>query len=473
MMGFYALAASLTGGLLWLAWADLTEGRRIHPKLVLACALGAGAILKGCLFVGGTWEAPGPEITREEHPRLFAFIDDVAASMGARMPEAVYLIPDVNAFVAEVGGFMGMFGTRRVMAIGVGMLNTDSISQLRATLAHEFGHFQGGDTRLGGFLYRTRASIGRVIGALGGGILGKPFEWYGTLFMRLTTSIARRQELAADAFSVAVAGRKAHMEGLKREAVAGAMFHGFMDSEVTPVLESGRRPHNVFDGFRAYLANLGADGVLTRVESSLHGETTDPYDTHPALADRLAYALGLPDSAAKDEPALSRTLLEQPDDVESRITGSMLNDQAKGFEAVAWGDVPKVIYAARHGRYARKVDEALGTSDSSVAAMLAELGRGDVVGLARKLAPEALEGASTEETQGISRDLVTAFCSARIHHALAAQAGWSWQAEPGRSVVVVGPEGRVVDGAELIRNALVDGAQLEKVKETLASLGVA
>jgi Zn-dependent protease with chaperone function len=95
---------------------------------------------------------------------------------------------------------------RRVMGIGVGVLALLSTAELEGVLAHEFGHYLGGETRLGGFLYRTRASIGRVLEHLGGSVLAKPFAWYGNLFLRLTHGLSRRQELAADAHAVAIAG---------------------------------------------------------------------------------------------------------------------------------------------------------------------------------------------------------------------------------------------------------------------------
>jgi heat shock protein HtpX len=41
------------------------------------------------------------------HPQLFAEIDGVARATGQAMPADVYLVPDVNAWVAQRGGMMG------------------------------------------------------------------------------------------------------------------------------------------------------------------------------------------------------------------------------------------------------------------------------------------------------------------------------------------------------------------------------
>src|SRR5262245_41315408 len=93
------------------------------------------------------------------------------------------------------------FGSRRVMGLGLSLLQVLSVSQLRAVVAHEFGHFHGGDTKLGPWIYKTRAAIGRTIEGLAecSSLLQKPFLWYGKAFLRMTHAVSRRQEFTADA----------------------------------------------------------------------------------------------------------------------------------------------------------------------------------------------------------------------------------------------------------------------------------
>ena len=78
------------------------------------------------------------------------------------MPEDVYLAPDVNAGVAHVGGFVGI-GARPIMILGLPLLAVLNVSELRGVIAHEFGHYVGGETKLAPFIYRTRDAIGRTI----------------------------------------------------------------------------------------------------------------------------------------------------------------------------------------------------------------------------------------------------------------------------------------------------------------------
>lgn len=475
MAGFYLLALGLAGGLLWLIYADVAIARRVHLKLIVLAGAGALAILKGCFFLADRFEAPGPEVAERDQPRLFAAIREVAAAMGARMPQAVYLIPDVNAFVADVGGFMGIVGARRVMGIGVGLLSVDSLSQLKATVAHEFGHFHGGDTQLGGFLYRTRASIGRVIAALGGSaILSKPFEWYGKLFLWLTHAIARGQELAADAFSVRVAGKAAHVGGLKREGVGGVLFGEFFRQEVSPLVDEGYAPANAFEGFRRFLGNLGEDGVLRRVEEHLHGLKTDPYDTHPALSERIAYAEALPDPGVPDDPRPAHELLEDREGVERALTRTILKSAAEGGELkpLGWEQVAGTVYAARMARAAKAFEGALGGAVSDLDALVRRLGEHDRVALARGLAPGAFE-APADDAAELAQRIVAHHLLARIGDELVRTRGFRWDTAPGRPLVLVGTDGRPVDLGSTVDAASKGPEGVAALVDRLRALGLA
>jgi Zn-dependent protease with chaperone function len=119
----------------------------VFLKLVLFCVAGAGLIVWSVLPRPDRFEPPGPRIYEKDHPRLFDLVRDIGARTGQALPREVYLVADVNAFVAQRGGVMGFF-SRRVMGLGLPLLSLLTVSELRAVLAHEFGHFHGGDTKL-------------------------------------------------------------------------------------------------------------------------------------------------------------------------------------------------------------------------------------------------------------------------------------------------------------------------------------
>ncbi|TMF18920.1 MAG: hypothetical protein E6I31_14475 [Chloroflexi bacterium] len=187
-IGFYGLALGIAGVLLFVVWLFWVNGHGVN-RFSLFCLIGAGVILWSILPRPQRFEAPGPTLQAAEHPRLFAELTDVATRVGEPMPHEVYLVPDVNAGVRERGGLMGI-GGRRVMLLGLPLLTVLTISQMRAVLAHEFGHYHGGDTRIAPWVYRTREAIIRTIRHLSGSssVLHLPFVWYGNLFLRACVS---------------------------------------------------------------------------------------------------------------------------------------------------------------------------------------------------------------------------------------------------------------------------------------------
>jgi heat shock protein HtpX len=82
----------------------------------------------------------GLRIERASQPRLFAEIDDIALMLDEPLPQEVYLIGEVGAWVADRGGLVG-FGSRRVMGVGLPLLAILNVSQFRGVTAHKFGHY--------------------------------------------------------------------------------------------------------------------------------------------------------------------------------------------------------------------------------------------------------------------------------------------------------------------------------------------
>ena len=50
------------------------------------------------------------------------------------------------------------FGSRRVMGLGLSLMQILTVSELRAVVAHEFGHFHGGDVAIGPWIHKTSAA---------------------------------------------------------------------------------------------------------------------------------------------------------------------------------------------------------------------------------------------------------------------------------------------------------------------------
>jgi len=305
MIGFYLLAL-LVAGLLIAVIVAMVKADHLNLKVGAFCAIGAGIILWSILPRLDRFRAPGPELKTEQNPRLFTMIREVAAAVGQKMPSEVYLVGDVNAWVAERGGLMGI-GSRRVIGLGLPLIGVLSVDQLRAVIAHEFGHYDSGDTKLGPWIYKTRASIIRTVMNLGESEswLDKPFRWYGEMYLRVTQGISRQQEFSADAIAARVVGAEHFVAGLTTIAAAAAAYPAFWDQEMSGPLDRGFRPP-VLEGFRSFFSSPHiAPQRRKYVEALVKEGKADPYDSHPSLGERAA-ALGLevdPDAAGAGESA--------------------------------------------------------------------------------------------------------------------------------------------------------------------------
>jgi Zn-dependent protease with chaperone function len=141
---------------------------------------------------------------------------------------------DVNAWVAQVERKSG-WSKKRVMGIGLPLLQLVTISQFEAILAHEFGHYDGGDTSLGPWIYRTRQAIRQTIQRLSAAasnyelmaLIRAPFLGYGKISLRITHAVSRAQEFSADRLAAETIGAGALADGLRsihRGAAAGSYY---------------------------------------------------------------------------------------------------------------------------------------------------------------------------------------------------------------------------------------------------------
>ena len=342
MIGFYTLALSLSGGLLWLAYIDLTRTRHPAFRLIAFCVIGAGSVLWAIVPRRDTFEAPGPRLTPEEQPDLFRMIREVAEATSQPMPADVYLINDVNAFVTQRNGVMGA-GGRRVMGLGLPLMHALTVDEFKGVVTHEFGHYHSGDVALGPWIYKTQSAMMRTIVQLGENVLRYIFIGFARMFFRVTNAVSRRQEFIADELAARVVGPDAMASGLRKVGVAAVAYQSFWHSELLPVIHAGYRPP-VIDGFGRYSSSPKLSPLLESVgkEQEAASNETDPYDTHPSLADRVAALRRLPSKPASD-PRPATTLLRNLEACERTLFATLSADLAN-LKPIDWARVSDEVY---------------------------------------------------------------------------------------------------------------------------------
>ncbi|MFM8190125.1 MAG: M48 family metallopeptidase [Pirellula sp.] len=341
MICFYTFALSLAGFLIFLPIGMAVFLHRIHLQLSILSFIGGCMILWSVIPRRDKFVAPGPKLNEKEQPELFKQLRSLSQSTGQSMPVEVYALPEMNAWVANRGGIMGL-GSRRIMGIGIPLMQILSTQQLRGVLAHEFGHYYGGDTKLGPWLFITRSAIIRTVMNLasnGSSILSIPFEWYLNLFLRITQKVSRQQEFTADALAATIVGPEAIAEALKAVHSKALAFDAYWQNEYSPALELGVRPP-MAKGFRDYSdAPKIKEAVDSALKHAMEESKSDIYDSHPALKERIAAIQKVtgPRQASFDPPAID--WIRDVDGLERQMIDHMAKSLGvKSPEPISWNE---------------------------------------------------------------------------------------------------------------------------------------
>ncbi|HMC14526.1 MAG TPA: M48 family metallopeptidase [Albitalea sp.] len=121
-------------------------------------------MLKAIFFVkhGGTDDSI--ELKPADQPELFRFLQRLADKAGAPRPHKVFVSRRVNAAVFYDLSILNLFfPSRKNLEIGLGLVNALSLGELRAVLAHEFGHFAQRAMAVGRWVYVAQQIAGHLV----------------------------------------------------------------------------------------------------------------------------------------------------------------------------------------------------------------------------------------------------------------------------------------------------------------------
>ncbi|MEZ5379684.1 MAG: M48 family metallopeptidase [Acidimicrobiales bacterium] len=329
-VGFYALLVCLLLAAFLLPVLELRYFGRLHLVLV-GGPFAVVALMWGARPRRHRFEPPGPELAATEHPELFDLIERVAVQTRQAAPTAVYLVPEVNVFVASVGGVLGM-RQRRVLGVGLPALQLLDEEELRAVIAHEFGHFAGGDTHFARLAFGLTRSVRSSLSRPSPNLAWHLVNGYFKLLLRSTTWVLREQEKAADELAANVTSRVTMASALWRMEHGQSLFEAYLTEAAGPVLTAGYVP-DLRDGFDRFRSTQQLKAPHSRMERRDAGR----YDTHPPLAERLAM-LGFdlsfrPSSTFVASPASSYL---RPSAAETNLWPYLIGEGANDLDPVEW-----------------------------------------------------------------------------------------------------------------------------------------
>ncbi|QID19175.1 M48 family metalloprotease [Nitrogeniibacter mangrovi] len=167
---FVVLYVALAGWFAWVAGSTLREVAAgaddpLFQGIVGGCAAFLSIFMfKAVFFVKKGGDSEDVEITAQDQPQVFAFLNRLADEAGAPRPHRVFLSARVNAAVFYDLSILNLlFPSRKNLEIGLPLINSLTLSELKAVLAHEFGHFAQRSMAIGTWVYIAQQIAGQVI----------------------------------------------------------------------------------------------------------------------------------------------------------------------------------------------------------------------------------------------------------------------------------------------------------------------
>jgi hypothetical protein len=123
------------------------------------------------------------EISEEHQPKLFELIKSISKEIETNFPQKVYLGAGVDAMIFYDSNFRNLlFPSKENLMIGLGLVNSMSESELKAILAHEFGHFTRRSLNVYSYVYIENLVIYKML---------IDEEYYQTLILKFSTVLGR------------------------------------------------------------------------------------------------------------------------------------------------------------------------------------------------------------------------------------------------------------------------------------------
>jgi Zn-dependent protease with chaperone function len=278
------------------------------------------------------------------------------------MPYRVFLVADVNAAVVYRQSPLSLLvPTSKNLLVGLGLVNRLNVTEFKAVLAHEFGHFSQSSMKLGTYVYQANNIIGDMVygrdffddlldrmratddrldlfvKCFTGLIwtLRKGMEGLFHIINFANSSLSRQMEFNADLVAVSVAGSDAIVHALARLDFANdALMQTWQD-----LTDAGDHKLYTRDIFfhqtraAGYLKQVKRDARLGEVpalpdDPAKTNQVFKPEDlgiplmwaTHPSNFDREQNAKRRYVRGVTDERA-SWILFDNPEGLRERVTG--------------------------------------------------------------------------------------------------------------------------------------------------------
>src|ERR1044072_7921541 len=281
-------------------------------KLSLVLLVIAGIVLRS-LWVTVP-EPDGRELREQDAPQLFALVDEVRRALQGPRVHRILLSDEFNAGIVQIPR-LGMFGwSRNYLVVGLPLATALRPEELRAVLAHEFGHLSGSHGRFSGWIYQLRQTWILILTQVEqekryASFLFEWFlHWYAPFFNAYSFVLARAQEYEADTSCVELVGKQVAARTLVRtDTKQRAMLEDFWPGVYLEANDQAQPPKDSFVKMLAGMRqSINRDSAQKWFLQTLKVKTGYD-DTHPSLADRLV-GMGYQQESLVSQPILAELI---------------------------------------------------------------------------------------------------------------------------------------------------------------------
>lgn len=268
------------------------------------------------------------EVKENEQPALFGFIRQLTKDTQTHFPRRIYLSADVNACVFYDSSFWSMFfPVKKNLQIGLGLVNSVNVSEFKAVMGHEFGHFSQRSMKLGSFVYNVNkiiynmlfdnkgyasflqswasidgifAIFASITAGIAQGIQSILRGMYG-LINKKYMGLSRQMEFHADAVAASVSGSHSLGTALKRIELAASCYDITLQ-KCDDFFKQKKISHNIYPKQKLVLQKIAEEyklplqnGLPQISDEFFKNSNTsrinfkDQWASHPSTEDRIEH----------------------------------------------------------------------------------------------------------------------------------------------------------------------------------------
>ena len=300
---------------------------RVHYILIggigLGALVGAVSLISASFDLGKklTTQAIGKSLSETDAPKLFAYVRNLAETLGARTPQNIVVGLEPTFYVTSsnvevIGEDKTLSG--ETLFISAPLTRLMSISEFPAIIGHELGHFRGEDTAYSVRFAPVYAGLGKAITSLDeddeGGtsklatlpaivILSFMYE----VFSRNERTIGRQRELLADQAGAEVSSPLSLSTSLAKVALYSSLWNHAQEQNIDR-LNEGKVTTNLSEVFQDIAKfDVEQNAIEDILDNILDRSVSHPTDTHPPIRERL-------DSLGIDKIQITKGALLVPKD---------------------------------------------------------------------------------------------------------------------------------------------------------------